>query len=89
MSVVSRLEPWPPPDEVAALRRAVLVHARAAGCSSGSGSSTPGEEEFDDLYDEVEVVASPYRVCPLGAHIDHQVGAVHAEGLYEVDAADP
>lgn len=23
--------------------------------------------------DEVRVVASPYRICPLGAHIDHQV----------------
>ncbi|KAI6688561.1 hypothetical protein NL676_025389 [Syzygium grande] len=23
--------------------------------------------------DEVQVVGSPYRICPLGAHIDHQV----------------
>lgn len=22
---------------------------------------------------EVRVVVSPYRICPLGAHIDHQV----------------
>ena len=26
--------------------------------------------------DEVRVIASPYRICPLGAHIDHQGGAV-------------
>lgn len=24
---------------------------------------------------EVRVVVSPYRICPLGAHIDHQVRA--------------
>lgn len=23
--------------------------------------------------DDVRVVMSPYRICPLGAHIDHQV----------------
>ena len=23
---------------------------------------------------DVRIVVSPYRVCPLGAHIDHQVG---------------
>ncbi|KAK4478938.1 hypothetical protein RD792_014445 [Penstemon davidsonii] len=27
---------------------------------------------------EVKVVASPYRICPLGAHIDHQGGIVSA-----------
>jgi len=26
--------------------------------------------------DKVHVIASPYRICPLGAHIDHQGGAV-------------
>ncbi len=26
--------------------------------------------------DKVSVIASPYRICPLGAHIDHQGGAV-------------
>ena len=25
---------------------------------------------------EVRVVVSPYRICPLGAHIDHQVSLV-------------
>ena len=25
--------------------------------------------------EEVRVVVSPYRICPLGAHIDHQVCA--------------
>lgn len=24
-------------------------------------------------HEEVRVVVSPYRICPLGAHIDHQV----------------
>ncbi|KAL9665982.1 hypothetical protein QQ045_000303 [Rhodiola kirilowii] len=28
--------------------------------------------------DEVRVVVSPYRICPLGAHIDHQGGTVSA-----------
>lgn len=27
--------------------------------------------------DEVRIVASPYRICPLGAHIDHQVFIIH------------
>jgi galactokinase len=26
--------------------------------------------------DEVRIVRSPYRVCPLGAHVDHQLGCV-------------
>jgi galacturonokinase len=26
---------------------------------------------------EVRVVACPYRICPLGAHIDHQVTVVY------------
>lgn len=26
-------------------------------------------------------VFSPYRVCPLGAHVDHQHGMVTVEGL--------
>lgn len=28
--------------------------------------------------EEVRVVVSPYRICPLGAHIDHQGGTVSA-----------
>ncbi|OIV93972.1 hypothetical protein TanjilG_05675 [Lupinus angustifolius] len=28
--------------------------------------------------EEVQVVVSPYRICPLGAHIDHQGGSVAA-----------
>lgn len=28
--------------------------------------------------DVVRVVVSPYRICPLGAHIDHQGGTVSA-----------
>jgi galacturonokinase len=30
---------------------------------------------------DVRVVFSPYRVCPLGAHIDHQLGCVTAVAL--------
>ncbi len=32
------------------------------------------EEEISA--DKVRVIASPYRICPLGAHIDHQGGSV-------------
>lgn len=42
------------------------------------------KEKITDLFsdgkkiaaDDVRVVASPYRICPLGAHIDHQGGPV-------------
>ncbi|KAI3990322.1 hypothetical protein MKX01_037661 [Papaver californicum] len=51
--------------------------------------SWPSEEELDAVkkmvakisgrgIEEVKVVVSPYRICPLGAHIDHQGGAVSA-----------
>ncbi len=32
--------------------------------------------EYGAAAEEVTVVASPYRICPLGAHIDHQGGPV-------------
>ncbi|MFW6170787.1 MAG: galactokinase family protein, partial [Planctomycetota bacterium] len=28
--------------------------------------------------EQVKIVFSPYRICPLGAHIDHQLGRVTA-----------
>jgi len=31
--------------------------------------------------EEVRVVRSPYRVCPLGAHVDHQLGQVTGMAL--------
>jgi galacturonokinase len=31
--------------------------------------------------DEVRVVRAPYRICPLGAHIDHQLGPVTAMAI--------
>ncbi len=31
--------------------------------------------------DQVRVVRSPYRICPLGAHIDHQLGPVTAMAI--------
>ncbi|KAF3452688.1 hypothetical protein FNV43_RR03121 [Rhamnella rubrinervis] len=53
------------------------------------GLSWPSEAELNEIRqivskmagrdpDEVRVVASPYRICPLGAHIDHQGGTVSA-----------
>ena len=37
-------------------------------------------DELMHLYEiarqDVRVIASPYRICPLGAHIDHQGGPV-------------
>uniref|UniRef100_F6I6Q2 Uncharacterized protein n=1 Tax=Vitis vinifera TaxID=29760 RepID=F6I6Q2_VITVI len=53
------------------------------------GVSWPSQEELDRVRKvvaemagrnskEVRVVVSPYRICPLGAHIDHQGGVVSA-----------
>lgn len=53
------------------------------------GLSWPSESELYEVREivskmagsgteEVRVVASPYRICPLGAHIDHQGGTVSA-----------
>ncbi|KAK1549547.1 hypothetical protein Q3G72_003748 [Acer saccharum] len=55
----------------------------------GFGLSWPTEAEVDEIRnkvsqmagtnaEEVRVVVSPYRICPLGAHIDHQGGTVSA-----------
>ncbi|KAJ6296366.1 hypothetical protein OIU78_024251 [Salix suchowensis] len=33
--------------------------------------------------EEVRVVLSPHRICPLGAHIDHQGGTVSAMTINE------
>lgn len=52
-------------------------------------SSWPSDSELDKIkkmvaemagvaVDVVRVVVSPYRICPLGAHIDHQGGTVSA-----------
>ena len=39
--------------------------------------------------ERVRVVRSPYRICPLGAHIDHQIGPEKSVSvpLYFVSAA--
>ncbi|XP_057980748.1 galacturonokinase isoform X2 [Malania oleifera] len=53
------------------------------------GLSWPSESELDGIRkvvaqmsgrgtEEVRVAVSPYRICPLGAHIDHQGGIVSA-----------
>ncbi|KAK3221223.1 hypothetical protein Dsin_008248 [Dipteronia sinensis] len=55
----------------------------------GIGLSWPTEAEIHEIRnkvsemagtnaEEVRVVVSPYRICPLGAHIDHQGGTVSA-----------
>ena len=73
MSVVSRLEPWPSANQLSSLRSAVLDLSRAQGARCKSGEE--GRRALDN--DEgVLVVAAPYRICPLGAHIDHQGGVV-------------
>lgn len=87
MSVVSCLEPWPSPDELASLRRAVLAHfanvvhphrddASRRGSDDVATEDDPGGHVHALDEDDVRVVAAPYRVCPLGAHIDHQGGVV-------------
>ncbi|XP_052182659.1 galacturonokinase isoform X2 [Diospyros lotus] len=51
--------------------------------------SWPSKTQFDEIRkmvaemagrgtEDVKVVVSPYRICPLGAHIDHQGGTVSA-----------
>ena len=42
---------------------------------------TEMKARFDVAYDEVQIVQSPYRICPLGAHIDHQLGPVTAMAI--------
>lgn len=53
------------------------------------GMSWPSQSELDGIREkvakmsggdatEVRLVVSPYRICPLGAHIDHQGGTVSA-----------
>ncbi|KAL9242287.1 hypothetical protein vseg_016304 [Gypsophila vaccaria] len=55
-------------------------------------NSWPSDAELNDLRNvvaemaktsvqDVRVVVSPYRICPLGAHIDHQGGAVSAMAI--------
>jgi len=40
------------------------------------------EEKFVEIYNREPLQAfCPYRVCPLGAHIDHQFGRVHGFAL--------
>ncbi|KAE9607612.1 putative galacturonokinase [Lupinus albus] len=54
-----------------------------------AGKCWPSESELNEIREtvsdmarvnkeEVQVVVSPYRICPLGAHIDHQGGNVAA-----------
>uniref|UniRef100_A0A0E0DI23 Galactokinase n=1 Tax=Oryza meridionalis TaxID=40149 RepID=A0A0E0DI23_9ORYZ len=61
----------------------------APGGGGGGAASWPEEGELDVVREkvveisgrgagEVRVVACPYRICPLGAHIDHQGGTVTA-----------
>ncbi|XP_050375361.1 galacturonokinase [Argentina anserina] len=56
------------------------------------GSSWPSQAQLERIREivsemsgrdreQVRVVASPYRICPLGAHIDHQGGTVSAMAI--------
>ena len=38
-------------------------------------------ERYDVTPADVALVRSPYRICPLGAHIDHQLGSVTAMAI--------
>ena len=55
--------PWPTPDELADARASALELAREAGVTGVAAS-------------DVVVTLAPYRVCTLGAHVDHQGGRV-------------
>ena len=35
-------------------------------------------EKFNQIYkkEPVDVSFCPYRICPLGAHVDHQLGRI-------------
>ncbi|GAQ83692.1 galactokinase [Klebsormidium nitens] len=65
-----------------------------AEVDNGSRASWPSASQLDELREavaeaagwlrqriDIRVVAAPYRICPLGAHIDHQGGAVTAMAL--------
>ena len=41
------------------------------------------QSRYDVDPDAVRIVRSPYRICPLGAHIDHQLGPVTAMAIDE------
>ncbi|MFC1527041.1 galactokinase family protein, partial [Candidatus Latescibacterota bacterium] len=55
------------------------------GSVESEGSVQELRQEVVDRYgadpEGVGVVRSPYRICPLGAHIDHQLGTVTAMAL--------
>ncbi|KAM5553974.1 hypothetical protein ABKV19_025949, partial [Rosa sericea] len=57
-------------------------------------SSWPSQAQLDEIRgvvlemsgrgrEQVRCAASPYRICPLGAHIDHQGGVVSAMTIYK------
>ncbi|CAM6110349.1 unnamed protein product [Calypogeia fissa] len=66
--------------------------AQNSSSSSSSSSSWPDpslmervKEKVKDMagvtMDAVHIAVSPYRICPLGAHIDHQGGSVTAMAI--------
>ena len=49
---------------------------------SGGGYQMKCEDVFKETYNREPLQAfCPYRVCPLGAHIDHQDGMIHGMAL--------
>jgi galacturonokinase len=55
--------------------RAPALEARAAGLRRELAARAARSEET------VRIVRAPYRICPVGAHVDHQFGPVCALGL--------
>lgn len=53
----------------------------AAGRSAPDGLTEQVTRRFGADPATVRVVRSPYRICPLGAHIDHQLGPVTAMAI--------
>jgi len=34
------------------------------------------KQRYPEFADGIHTIVSPYRICPLGAHVDHQGGLV-------------
>src|SRR5690242_3930508 len=67
-----RERPWPP----VLCRREMMSDSRRAEALAEEVVRRYGVGARD-----VRVVRAPYRICPLGAHIDHQLGPVTAMAI--------
>src|SRR5262245_20574000 len=64
-----------------ARRSATLSDGEGGWDARASGLRDEVARRFDVAPGAVRVVRAPYRICPLGAHIDHQLGPVTAFAL--------